>query len=363
MLLQVVFLWLAACLQVLALNAATPWETMYFYSVYKAELAAGVSTKTTGGGCVHSASNFPAGEDNYKTEIAAAGFTAGICTYDEFVKFIGDSQGWADYKYTTDGATINPDWAKIKAKLESSTVKITTGKSKGNPKPYMHDVARLLTQVTSTKVLPMPVIMKTISDGMQTARAAFAALEGVSNELTTSFTKAVDDARTHLKIAQQIRVADAARYLNTAAAGYISGTPFATTSVQQDILAPDGTTVLQTWTDEANYDAMLAAAPTATDDDKKNLKRKFDDYGTDADITSTDNAPTRKIKKLARNHKNTNTAFKQATDILEADIKACTPPAKKKRGVLALLDRFRSKVRRQNQRHLTKLDLGLVLVS
>ncbi|RDW91204.1 hypothetical protein BP5796_02369 [Coleophoma crateriformis] len=88
MLLQVVFLWLAACLQVLDLNAATPWETMYFYSVYKAELAAGVSTKTTGGGCVHSVSNFPAGEDNYKTYIAAAGFAAGICAYDEFVKFI-----------------------------------------------------------------------------------------------------------------------------------------------------------------------------------------------------------------------------------------------------------------------------------
>jgi hypothetical protein len=105
MLLQVVFLWLAACLQALALNAATPWETLYFYSVYKAELAAGVSTKTTGGGCVQyvsciapqtnrtdllasAASNFEAGEDNYKAEIAAAGYAAGICTYDEFVKFI-----------------------------------------------------------------------------------------------------------------------------------------------------------------------------------------------------------------------------------------------------------------------------------
>jgi hypothetical protein len=128
--------------------------------------------------------------------------------------------------------------------------------------------------------------------------------------LATSFTNAVNDARTHLKIAQQIRVADAGTYLNTAAAGYVSGTPFATTSVPKEILAPDGTTVIDTWTDKSDYDAMLAAAPAATEDEKKSLKRKFDDYGTDADITSADTGKARKIKKLAVNHKNTNTAFK-----------------------------------------------------
>jgi hypothetical protein len=59
-------------------------------------------------------------------------------------------------------------------------------KTLGNPKSYLQDLNNLLTQVTITKPLPMPVVMKTVSDGMQTARATFAALEGASEKLSTS---------------------------------------------------------------------------------------------------------------------------------------------------------------------------------
>jgi hypothetical protein len=91
------------------------------------------------------------------------------------------------------------------------------------------------------------------------------------------------------------------------------------------------------------------------------LKTKLEKYGTLADITVADTGAVRKAKRNDVDHKNNASTFKDAIDVLEPDITACKPAKKKKRGLFSLSDVYRLKVRRQNQHHLRKMDVRIIL--
>lgn len=114
MLFYLLILCIFARLEVLALNASTPYELLYFYSGYKAEWLAGLSKddRTIASACVRS-TQFIAGSD-FDAQALAAGVTC-MCSFDDFVKHIGTASSFSNYMPSVEGNMwdIDSNWAKI----------------------------------------------------------------------------------------------------------------------------------------------------------------------------------------------------------------------------------------------------------
>jgi hypothetical protein len=80
--------------------------------------------------------------NTYAADVAAAGMAAGICTFDEFVKHVGEQQAYRNYYNTDKGSTINPDFDDMLEKFQTA--------AKGQPprSPFAVDPSKLLPKLT-----------------------------------------------------------------------------------------------------------------------------------------------------------------------------------------------------------------------
>ena len=96
---SLLLVWLTAVLGVSALNAAVPFQLLWYYTAYKIEWRSGISPRNIATGCHHAPSAaFDA--------VASAAGVSGICTFDEFVHHLDDK---AEIKTFTTGEPLDPN--------------------------------------------------------------------------------------------------------------------------------------------------------------------------------------------------------------------------------------------------------------
>ncbi|KAK6223389.1 hypothetical protein LQW54_000507 [Pestalotiopsis sp. IQ-011] len=197
-------LWLCAATGAIALNTAQPGELMWAYTAYKAEYRAWkkglISTRTLAAGCSHEASHWTdstAGTD--ETAFLAAATAAGmegICAFDEFAKYIGDTS-WASYAYDKIGHSLRPDFKLLRTKIVNyATV--------GDKKTLLQDFDKMYPGKWSTApgvVTPFSDCVDAISDTMHDARSALTDADTVMSALVT-------DGAAYNTFAHNVRLQD-----------------------------------------------------------------------------------------------------------------------------------------------------------
>ncbi|KAI9729524.1 MAG: hypothetical protein M1818_008497 [Claussenomyces sp. TS43310] len=268
-------IWLTLCLETFALNAAAPFELLYFYSAYKIEWTSlDSSGRTIATGCRHSPNNFPAGESAYAAAATAAG-VKGICTFDEFVKYVGRTQSFIRYRYTA--ATITPDPATIKVKFQQTF---------GVYPALAYDPAKLLPTWASVRAnTPLTPIIKQITNAVQTARE-------VVTDANALVATEVANSKSYLQIIQQLRLKDQMKFMGQAITGFLRQTSFTTLKyATDDINYPNGNKFDQY--QRIDYDGTIATEPGATQNEKVALRTAIETYGT-----STPQAPSELAQRV-----------------------------------------------------------------
>jgi hypothetical protein len=188
---------LFAGLEVLALDEAAPWEMMYFYAAYKAEWLAGLngSQRQIATLCKRS-TNHPFAGSDFDSQAASFGVT-GMCSFDDFVKFVGDETPFKGYFYSLEGNMWDIDqyWSKIVTKFEDSGLP--------GDHSYSDDLQKLLPKGGfGSGRNAFPPSIKQIANALQTAREAAPGIAVVEAQ--------AQYGAEYARIAQQIRVKDGA---------------------------------------------------------------------------------------------------------------------------------------------------------
>lgn len=175
-----------------ALNAAAPYEAIYFYNAYKMEYAtvSDPALRTIATGCVHRGprANIPATsppgivEANFIQSTVGAG-VAGICSFDDFLREI-QSPGWSAYNRInpsvanpiSQSVTLEPDADAVSARVNDP--------ARIGRKRLLFDATKLLSPSVLNTIVehapngdavhPYGKVISKISDAVQTARVAHA---------------------------------------------------------------------------------------------------------------------------------------------------------------------------------------------
>ncbi|RFU28163.1 hypothetical protein B7463_g8176, partial [Scytalidium lignicola] len=222
---RLMFFWLFVAFHVAnALNAAAPYESVYFYNAYKIEYAATIGNpalRTISPECVHKPSparpGTPGGiiEQNFIQSTIDAG-VSGICSFDDFLGGIQD-KGWKAYKSpkpdpsnpTSLTITLNPDADAFAAQALNPT---TLGCNRlGFRTENLLSAAVRATYVKHNpaggEVYPYAGTISKISDAVQTAREAVAngkVVQEVFNVWVT-YSVLLLDRVTHFRIGDNSR--------------------------------------------------------------------------------------------------------------------------------------------------------------
>ncbi|KAI4595345.1 hypothetical protein KJ359_007020 [Pestalotiopsis sp. 9143b] len=145
-------LWLCAATGAIALNTAQPGELMWAYRT---------------------------DETAFLAAATAAGME-GICAFDEFAKYIGDTS-WASYAYDKIGHSLRPDFKLLRTKIVNyATV--------GGKKTLLQDFDKMYPGKWSTApgvVTPFSDCVDAVSDTMHDARSALTDTDTVMSALVT----------------------------------------------------------------------------------------------------------------------------------------------------------------------------------
>ncbi|KAF3003246.1 hypothetical protein E8E14_000703 [Neopestalotiopsis sp. 37M] len=121
---------------------------------------------------------------------------AGICAFDEFAKYIGDTS-WASYTFDKDGHSLRPDFKKIRTKI------INYG-STGGKKTLLQDFDKMYPNKWTPapgEVVAWSKCVDAISDTLQGARRVLTDSDTVMGSLLT-------DAKAYNEYAHQVRLQD-----------------------------------------------------------------------------------------------------------------------------------------------------------
>lgn len=183
--------------EVHALNAAVPYELLYFYHSYKLEFTLlPASSRTMGKACKHKAVATTAG-NAVEAAITSQGLT-GICTFDEFVKHVLKATDVMRYTSGSTGLTIDPDNRVA-----------TNFPVKGVPIEYnVHRVVVNYRVGTTKPTVSMPGLFDLVADRVQSARVYTETSDPTLAKVPLMLTKAT----TYLKAVAALRINDQLKF-------------------------------------------------------------------------------------------------------------------------------------------------------
>ncbi|KAE9377718.1 hypothetical protein N431DRAFT_527760 [Stipitochalara longipes BDJ] len=343
--LHFLLLGLFAGLEVLALNTALPWEIMGYYAAYKAEWLAGltgaqrmIATQCKRNTKKIDGSDFDEGAKNAGLPVDANGFSL-MCSFDDFVKFIGDADDFDRYYATKEGTMWDFDqqWSAIADKFRAAR----------KPAPFQIDLQKLLPKggFTGVKEEYAPAV-KQIANALQAARAAApAAAQAVINAL-------VGHASEYARIAQQYRSQDGAHYPTDTINAYFNDlqrggnrNPF--TLVMKDQVniprpAPYAGN-LGNYNNEADFDATLTSGRNAQPSAKPEEYGKFRTYYKKNYLSSPETIE----------HNTLIQAFVQVKDMYDRPDTTCRLPLKR-RDLFSVEERYSPEDHSLEERDLSK---------
>lgn len=164
-------------LEVLALDSAAPYEMMYFYAAYKAEWLSGmpVLQRQIAIGCKRG--KYSPGD--FDAQAAAAG-VKGMCSFDDFVKFVGTERTFADYHYSEVGNMWNMEqyWSQIKDKFAQYKLPGASADDR-----YRDDLQKLLPKANfGAAIEPFEPAVKGVANALQAARIVTPNLAAVEDQ-------------------------------------------------------------------------------------------------------------------------------------------------------------------------------------
>lgn len=301
-----------AGLEVLALDAASPWEMMYLYAAYKAEWLAGLngSQRQIATLCKRSITHPFPGSD-FDTQAAAAGVTK-MCSFDDFVKFVGTQRTFANYHYSLVGNLweVDKSWQEISDKFVTSRMK------GGSDSRYAYNLQNLLSKGGfGGGKNAFPAAISQIANALQTAREAAPEIDAVKSQ--------VDHALEYSRIAQQIRLRDSVGFAVVTVKRYLAllgpSNPFTLQYKTQVLIAPPapvpkGAGNIGNYNNELDFDKTLMFTSegemnSAAGPDRNAFKAYFaNEY---ADLAAT------------KDHNNVIQAFKQVADFIKTNEAGC----------------------------------------
>ncbi|KAI1290528.1 hypothetical protein F5Y03DRAFT_62339 [Xylaria venustula] len=270
---------------VVALNEAIPAELLWLYSIYTAEYKViPAENRKIAPGCVHNAANFPPNPKNpnpasaaaaakaeeaaFLAEVMAAGLEAGICAFDEFVKYVGTRQSFRKWEYDKAGHTINPTWGRTRTKAAAAAHQDDiTGPDgttvKEEPIKLLMDFDQLFPGLFTGRTQPWADAVKEGSTRFQAVREAAP---------DDSFVKGlVSKAQAYIKFAHQVRLKDGAAFFKTRLVAFLQqlDTAFATRYLnalryKETVINPPGGTTRYGLIVEVDYEATVAALGPGT---------------------------------------------------------------------------------------------------
>jgi hypothetical protein len=335
--LHFLLLGLVAGLEVLALDAATPWEMQYFYAAYKAEWLAGLdgSQRQIATQCKRSTTH-PFPSSDFDTQAALAGVT-GMCSFDDFVKHVGTDETFRRYIYTAEGNMWNIDqyWKTLMDKFNLYRMPGSAKELR-----YAYDFQKLLPKGGfSDRLNAYPPAIAGVANALQTARDTVAALPNQDDDGVKAKVAAVEaqaaNAKEYSRVTQGVRTADSVRYPPMTVNQYLRTTAgSAFTLWNKDPVAvkppaPYDTEAFNvvTYNNEVDFDKTLttnaAGADNGTKGPQKNAFKRFFAAGQ------------AQFADIIRNHANVIQAYKQVVDLVTKNKAGCRltavpRPAKKR---------------------------------
>ena len=261
---------------------------------------------------------------------------AGICSFDEFLKYVGSS-GWNGYKSNfKTGLTISPDADAIAAAV---------GDVQGERRLLFREdkllspatLATIPSSINKFKqtVYPYDNVLQKVTDAIQRARTAHAG--GAGKPVMDTW---IDDAKKLLDTVRQYRIADSATYLLEAARADPSHTtsPMNTyeVPVQKPILNFAGTEV-GTYTAidyEASFKKAADAGTPLSQAQKDALEGFNNSYGTGVPEGSTATDAEKAVLQGAKVHRDVIDMCKFTRDLINDPLNLTCQQKRRKRSAL-----------------------------